>query len=42
LKASPEAYDIPNMLFARSGAIGFLAHLRSLRRFDEAEILPPR
>jgi hypothetical protein len=39
LKASPEAYDIPNMLFARSGAIGFLAHLRSLRRYDEAEIL---
>ena len=31
--------DIPNMLFARSGAIGFLSHLRSLRRDNEPEIL---
>jgi hypothetical protein len=27
------------MLFARSGPIGFLSHLRSLRRYDEPEIL---
>jgi transposase len=27
------------LLTARSGAIGFLSHLRSLRRYDEPEIL---
>jgi hypothetical protein len=27
------------MLFARSGPVGFLSHLRSLRRYDEQEIL---
>jgi hypothetical protein len=27
------------MLFARFGAIGFLSHLRSLRRYNEPEIL---
>jgi hypothetical protein len=28
-----------HMLFARSGPVGFLSHLRSLRRYDEQEIL---
>ena len=31
--------DIPYMLFARSGPVGFLSHLRSLRRYNEQEIL---
>jgi hypothetical protein len=31
--------DIPDVLFGRRRPLGFLSHLRSLRRYDEPEIL---